>query len=302
VTELALALLAQLGAGVGGPGRVTVESNTTCPAAAEVEARLAALLPPLADGAAPERAAIAVDGDAVRVRLVGADGAALGERTLTLSAACADRANVVAVVIAAWEAQRGREDVQAPAFARPPTTAPTVVVAAPSPSPPPPALAFELAAGPALTFVDGGVSPAGALALSAWGRHLGARLGLLGFWPLTDGLGAGRARWSRVGASLELGGRARTRAGRLDVHGGPVAAVLLAAGTGFDVDQTTSGLSPGLTAGADWSYALGRAFVGVGGNVVGWTAQRLVSSSATPDVRPLPRAQASLDAHVGVAF
>jgi hypothetical protein len=297
-----LALLAQLTAPA--PGRVRVESDTACPAASDVEARLAPLLPPLGPGETPERAAIRAEGDArVRVSLFGADDAPVGDRTLALGAACADRANVVAVVVAAWEAQRAREDVAAPSLPRrpapPPVVAAPVVAAAAPPPAPPPAWTLELALGPAVTLVDGGASPAAALSVGAWGRRLGARAGLFGFWPRTDGVGAGSARWARAGASLELGARARTRAGRFDAHAGVVGAALVAAGSGFELDRTASGLSPGAAVGVDWSYLFARTFVGAGASAVGWTAQRLVSDG---DVRSLPRWQLSLDARVGVSF
>jgi hypothetical protein len=293
VTELALILLlAQAGA-----ARVTVQSDTTCPTAVEVQSRLQALLPPLAEGAAPAQAAIAAEDGSLRVRLRGADGAALAERTLTLEASCADRANVVAVVIAAWEAQERAEHMQEPSLPRTPTPAPAVVA---SPSPPPaPRLSVELWAGPAITLLPAGPRAGGTLAASVWGRRLGARLALQGTWPLEQDLLDGRARWTRSAATLEVGVRAAGRAGRLDFHAGALAGMLVAHGEGFEVDHTTTGFSPGLVAGADWSYAVGRLLLGAGVNATGWTTQRLVSAAAT---YALPRLQVAADVHAGVVF
>jgi hypothetical protein len=295
---LILALAAPLSA-----PRVVVESNSACPAAPDVETRLAALLPPLEAGAVPERAAIVAEGEALRIHLVGGDGAAVGDRTLTVAASCADRANVVAVVIAAWEAERAAQQVQAPSLAPPPAPSPAAVVATPAPAvvatPP---LVVELSLGPSVTFLAGGAAPSGALAVAVWGRRLGARATLFGLWPRTDAVGPGQARWSRAGASFEAAVRARGRAGRFDAHAGLVAAVLVAAGTGFDSDATTAGLSPGLAAGVDWSYAFGRVFVGVGAGAVGWTDQRLLWTTAAEETKPFPRVQVSGDGHVGVVF
>jgi hypothetical protein len=299
VTELALLLLAQA---VATPapqtGRVTVESDTSCPAGAEVEARLSALLPPLADGATPARAAITADEGALHVRLAGPDGAALGDRTLRLEASCADRANVVAVVIATWEAQQRAEQVPAPSLPRP-TAPPAITSPAASTPPAVPAFAFELAAGPAVTLSSDGAAPTGVLAASLWGRRLGARLSLFGAWPLEQPLADGHARWSRGGTTLELGVRARGRAGRLDAHGGVVLGALVARGRGFEIDHTASGFAPGLAAGLDWSYAFGPVFLGAGANGIAWAAQRLVSPAGA---RELPRLQLALDLHLGFAF
>jgi hypothetical protein len=296
VTELALLLLvAQVGAGAA---RVAVQSDTSCPAAAEVDTRLRALLPPLPEGEAPERAEIVSEEGALRVRLRGPDGTALGERTLTLEASCADRANVVAVVIAAWEAQERAEAMQAPLLPRPPAAPPTVVL----PPPPPPArraFVVELWAGPAVTVLPGGLRPGGSLVAGLWGRRLGARLALHGMWPAADALPDGHARWTRSDATLEVGARARTRAGRLDAHAGVVTGMLVAEGQGFEIDHTTRGFSPGVAAGVDWSYGFGRFLLGVEAGASGWTAQRLVSAGGT---YALPRLQVAAGVHAGVAF
>jgi hypothetical protein len=292
VTELALLLLLAQ----AGPARVTVQSDTSCPTAAEVESRLQALLPPLAEGVAPAQAAISAEDGSLRVRLRSAEGAPLGERRLTLEASCADRANVVAVVIAAWEAQERAEHVQEPSLPRRP---PAPALSAGPPPPRPPALALELWAGPALTLLPGGPRAGGTVAAGLWGQRFGARLALHGVWPLGQELPDGRARWTRSAAALELGVRAAGRLGRLDAHAGPVAGMLVAQGQSFQVDHTAAGLSPGLTAGAGWSYARGRLLLGAGLAATAWTAQRLVSAGGA---YALPRLQLTVDLHAGVTF
>jgi hypothetical protein len=290
--------------------RVVVESATSCPTAADVEARLQVLLPPLPEGAHPERATLIADDGALRLHLSAADGTPLGERAVTVEASCADRANVVAVVIAAWELQRRAEHVEDPSLPHPPHRAPpprasaaATVMAAPPPAPAPAGPRLEITFGPAVTFVDGGVAPTGTLGVGLWGRRVGARLELFGLLPRTGALGDGRARWTRVGAAFELGVRVRGRLGRLDAHAGLVAGVVVAQGQGFDLDHTTGGFSPGALAGLDWSTLLGdRFFVGAGARLSAWTAQRLVSDATTPVTRGLPRLQPALDVNVGVVF
>jgi len=301
VIDLGVLALVAAGALGAGPRRVAVESATGCPAAAEVEQRLAVLLPPAAAGEAPARATIVEEGGALRVRLVGADGALLAERALTIAASCADRANVVAVVIAAWDvAQRAEhvEDPTLPHAARPP--APPTTLAAVVPPPAPPAgPRLELSFAPAVTLADGAALPSGALAAALWGRRLGARAGLLGLGPHDDALGDGRARWSRVGVSLELGARARGRFGRLDGHAGVVAGAVVASGSGFDVDRATGGFAPAALAGLDWSYVFGRGFLGAGASASVWPTQRLVFDTTA---HPLPRWQPSVGLLAGVVF
>jgi len=288
------------------PGRVVVESATTCPTAAEVEERLRVLLPPLGDGAAPERATLSAEAGALRVRLAAADGAPIAERTVTVAASCADRANVVAVVIAAWDVQQRAERVDDPSLphaprAAPPPSPPAVVAAAPSP-PRAAGPRLEVALGPAVTFVDGGVAPTGALTAALWGRRLGGRLGAFGLLPRGEALGAGEARWTRVGATLEAGLRATGRFGRLDGHAGLVLGAVVASGQGFDLDHQTGGLSPGALAGADWSYVFGRLFAGAGASLSAWTEQHLVFQSSPVAARGLPRLQPAVGVHVGAIF
>jgi hypothetical protein len=303
---LPLALLAGTLAGGASAGRVVVESAIECPKAAEVAERLKVLLPPLPEGAAPERATLSATDGALRVRLETGDGALIAERTVAVAASCADRANVAAVVIAAWDMQQRAERVEEPSLPpaprpSPPAAPPTVVVASP---PPAPAAGprLELALAPAATFVDGGAAPAAGLAAALWGRHLGARFGVSGLLPRTDALGDGRARWTRVGATLELGARASGRLGRLDGHAGLVAGAVVASGQGFDLDHNTGGFSPGALAGADWSYLFGRVFAGAGASLSVWTAQRLVFDAGAPVAHALPRLQPAVNLQLGVIF
>jgi hypothetical protein len=299
VTELALlVLLAQAAGGAAPP--VTVESATTCPSADEVEARLRVLLPPAAG--APKRARVTADDGALHVYLDSADGVALGDRTVAVEAAsCADRASVVAVVIAAWDAQHRAEDVQAPAL---PRTAgpPSTVVATPLPSRPP--LALEVSAGPALTLTSDGLAPAASAALAVWRARVGARLGLTGFLPRERDVGSGSASWSRAGVSVELGLRLGGPVARLDAHAGLVAGLLTARGSGFDVDHAETRLVPGVTAGLDASRAVGRLVLGMGVTGAAFNRQVLIDASSTsaPVARALPRLQLTFDLHVGWIF
>jgi hypothetical protein len=299
VTELALLVLLAQSAASGAARPVIVQSATTCPTADEVEARLRVLLPPATEGTAAKRASIAAEDGALHVHLDAPDGTPLGDRRIaTDDASCTDRASVVAVIIAAWDAQR-RVEVQAPALPRP--APPDVVVAAATPPAAPP-LSVEVIAGPAMTLTSAGLSPAAHLALSAWRSRVGARLGLTGFAPRTDDVGSGSARWSRAGVSFELGLRLGGRAGRLDAHAGLMAGLLTARGIGFDVDHTQARLVPALTAGLDASRAFGRLILGLGVSGAAFNRQTLIDETTTPAGRALPRLQLTFDLHAGLAF
>jgi hypothetical protein len=304
VTELALlVLLAEAAGGAAPPdiSPVAVQSATTCPSADEVEARLRVLLPPAA--VAPKRARVSAEDGALRIHLEASDGTLEGDRTVTVEAAsCADRASVVAVVIAAWDAQHRGEDVQAPALPRPAGPPATVIGAPPSAAPP---LSLEVTAGPALTLTSDGLAPAASASLAVWRSRLGARLGLTGFLPRTLDVGAGSARWSRAGASVELGLRLGGPLTRLDAHAGLVAGLLTARGSGFDVDHAETRLIPGLTAGLDGSRRIGNVVLGLGVTGAAFGEQTLVDTSAAdgaPLGRALPRLQLTFALHAGWTF
>ena len=174
---------------------------------------------------------------------------ALGDRTVTVEASCADRANVVAVVIAAWEAQQRAEEVQAPSLPR--RAPPTVVAVASSPGRlprRPPASSWSRAQRDPrgrrpLAGGDG-------RALGLWGDHVGARLGLTGFVPRTESLGAGsaqvdpRRRLRRARRAPARTGRAAGRARRAWSR-----ASSRRRAAGFDVDHQVTQLAPGVGGG-----------------------------------------------------
>jgi hypothetical protein len=176
------------------------------------------------------------------------------------------------------------------------------VVAAAAPPPPARGPRFELAFTPGLAFVDGVATPSGALAVGLWGRRFGARVGVFGLLPHSDGLAGGDARWTRVGATYEGGVRATGRLGRLDGHAGIVTGAVIASGQGFDINEQTGSFSPGAIAGADWSYVLGRVFAGLGASLSLYPTQRLVFSADAPVTRTLPHLQPVIDLTAGVVF
>src|SRR4051812_39512595 len=85
------------------PPPLAVEGAPTCPAPAEVTARLQTLLPRLDPWDAIEHAQLVEDGVVLRVTLTDAKGALVAERLLPANASCAALADAAALVIAAWK-------------------------------------------------------------------------------------------------------------------------------------------------------------------------------------------------------
>lgn len=107
---------------------LAIEGNSMCPTPAQVDEQLSSLAARQEDGkaepAARHRAYIWTDPRFVVVELLGPDGGLVAERKLDRSASCAELAQAVAVILAAWEAKFS------------PTLAPTMIeMPAPAPAP-----------------------------------------------------------------------------------------------------------------------------------------------------------------------
>src|SRR5262245_20046348 len=89
---------------------VVLSGDTTCPAAADVAAELAPLMPPGDRRARPDGATLASRRtaglpDGVVVRLERPDGSVIGKRHLAPSASCSELARSAAALVAAWETE-----------------------------------------------------------------------------------------------------------------------------------------------------------------------------------------------------
>jgi hypothetical protein len=219
---------------------VAVTGGGTCPAPAEVEARLREILPVRPLDRPPRVASIEREAGGVRVIVREPEGAIVAERLLPAASNCTESAAAAALAIAAWETEGHSEF-----GALPP---PVVVQAAP---PPRPRDAFDVGVGGAGSFADSW-RPAAVLRAS-WtpgGRGLG--LGLGGSWEpdRESPLAVGRLHWTR--AAFSLGPSLRWRGTYVALEGRAEAAVsfLSLRGQGFETDLTSLGVSPGAAAGA----------------------------------------------------
>lgn len=300
-----MSLAALLGAILLAGPPVTVEAGA-CPSAQEIERALGPLLPSLPAGVASDRARVVQRGTGLHLELQSPDGAAIADRDLEPTGSCAELAQIVAVVIAAWES-----DVH-PAFAGAPSeiapnpasevaapATPTVEVKAAAPR----SASYDVAAGAGLSFSDSAAAGVAlALTWAPWGAGLALRVGGVGETQHDTSLGQGQAQWRRWVGSTEVGWRLAFGPAVLDVHGGLLFGLLTAQGGGFAPNQQASSFSPGLTSGARVALWAGRS-LGFWLDVAGLVYQRdqsLVVSEPSQKRQKLSRFQGLVS--LGVAL
>src|SRR5688572_21015827 len=96
---------------------IRADDTGGCPDAAAVSQRLAGLLSTTADPPEPDRVDLTADGPDLHLRLSRADGTLVAERRIPRSNRCAELADAVAALVAAWEADL--RPLAAPAAAPP---------------------------------------------------------------------------------------------------------------------------------------------------------------------------------------
>jgi hypothetical protein len=290
---------------------VVVTGGSRCPQAAEVTARLGALLPPSRPGNAP-RDVVALDDQSPELRIVlrGADGSVANERRLPRRYSCDELAAATAAVIAAWLSDIHPEF--ALAAARPPdrtppspvppaaarAEAPTIAVAS-APAAASPALHFDGAAGLAGTLGPSQGSPgwAAGVAVAAGVRatRLGARLALMAGTPRVFPLGRGELQVSRT--SLLLGPTFRLTSAdaslTADLGVFVAASRLVLRGNGFPRAGTSAGLDGG--GGASLRVGLRREwapFLELAATV--WPVARAGLEQVNGNTRTLPKVEIGL--------
>jgi hypothetical protein len=294
-----------------------VEGDVSCPAPAEVAARLRPLLGGAGVGQPGDRVRLDREAGVLRVALVRADGQVRGARNVDERHDCAELAEAAAVILASWQAAEA-PPLRAPAAAAR-LTSPGPVArlqaegAATTPNPPDgtaPA-SVDLHLGGAATFAgDGaraGVSLAGTFGGIAGG--LGLRLGARydGFHRVvvrgSKSTGDAGVRWRRLPLTLGPAFRVAASAMVVEGHLALAAAWLTLAGEGFANDQrndvldvgTSAGLRlivPGLTSARLCPY------LGVEGAY--WPRKTVANELSNQGSAALPRSE--LAAVLGLAF
>jgi hypothetical protein len=244
------ALLVLLALAAGGPV-IRADATGGCPDAAAVSQRLAGLLNDSTEPAEPDQVDLTMDGTDLLLKLSRADGTLVAERRIPRSNRCAELADAVAALVAAWEA-----DLRPVAAAPPPAVSPPP---RPAPAPLPsleveearreqPRAAYEVGVLPALWLGGGRLSFAGTLRAGVWSRRspVGLTLALSATFPF-----AGEsASLRRHAVSAGVMGRLRHRQHFVDGLGEVVLGWLVVeegAGARASIDP---GLNIGLRAGS----------------------------------------------------
>jgi hypothetical protein len=235
---------------------VEVHSATVCPSSQAITARLAPLLSTAETRSSPaDQADLQVSqGDGggptrLRLRLVDADGALIGQRDLPLSESCVELAETIAVLLASWESSPHTEI--------PPI--PETVIAKPTPVSADANHRFELQFGAGVgTALVGGTAASGRLeiGLGSLQSHWQGRIGFAGQTARQTALAPGQVSWRHSMATASLVWRTLNPSWLVSADIGPLLGVATLSGQEFPVNQKQNsfeyGLEAGLRAGRRW--------------------------------------------------
>jgi hypothetical protein len=253
---------------------VKIRSSADCPSSTAVTAALVGLMPPPnADALAADIADVRLDAGAAVVRLRTSDGAFVAEKRLPTGLSCSERADAVAVILAAWEVrlQSGArtslplppDDSPAPgpravsAIAPPPSAAPPVPATDLATAPPAenpvssPPWQFSLGAGAFGSFAGSDLRGGTTIEATAGRPASPYAIGVSGFWvgdhqaDLSNGQGA----WWRMGATVDGRRTFRTDATDLEARLAIALARLEVEGKSFPSTGTDVLVDPGLIGG-----------------------------------------------------
>jgi hypothetical protein len=284
-----------------------IQAAGACPAAAEVEAKLAPLFPPGFAATAPDRAVIVEDADgAVSVALARPDGTTISRRRLPRAASCAEQAETVAVTLAVWEAQihpeislrldrLGATASAPPATdSPPPRDAPAAVALRPASAPATESATVLAVGAAALGAFQPDVAPGGRLdaTLGAAGRPWRWRLSVAALGTHTLDLPPGRASWWRLYAALGAD-YAVPFARRWDVALGAAGVIGLAniEGSGYTVDRQARTVDLGAEALLRVDVRLGAVRPWLGLALVTWLREQTVAVTNVAAAPALPRVE-----------
>ena len=283
-------------AAVAGSATPSIEvwGDTTCPAAADVQAALEGLMAP--DSASPvsDVAELTPDGGTVVVTLRRVSGEPLGEKRLDAGQSCDERARAAAVVIAAWEAKLAPQAAALVVQAPPP---PLVVQADQPPIaiPPPP------------TRVEPGVSLGGSIngttlapaatlevAVARPFASLVPAVAALFVGSHAMPVGPGDGTWRRYGLLVTVASRRSRPPLFLEGRAGGALTWLDIAGSSYP--RNTSGVTfdPGLTIGVRGGLRLAHFHWWLDAAVMFWPRGQEVYVDGGPGSAVLPRGEALL--------
>lgn len=274
-----------------------VHGAGSCPSPKEVETHLLPLLPRDFGATGIDEANLEEHEDrSLELSLALSEGGTPFHKVLPASAPCAERAELVAVTLAIWEAQLHPEialsvDPLSPDPASSPAPAEAPDRAEPAA---PPAQGHELVLGVGLSGVALASAPApgGSVILtmrkagSPWGAHLagvvvGSRTVVLppgeaSYWRSYGMLGADLALWRSAGWSLELQAGAAIGAVRID-------------GNGYPTNRNDWNVDLGVDAGVRFGRRDGQLRPWLGADLVTWLRRQQLDLVGAPTSQALPR-------------
>ena len=297
VTAMVLALwLAQSG--------MEVMGDSTCPTPDEIRDQLAALAPaPYGEAAAKpalHRVNISGAGPSVQVELLDLDGRLVADRTLERTGSCSDVAEAVAVILAAWEAKLN-PDVATPVVRAPvaqpyePVSSPVVEASKSQPSRP---AVFDAGLAVLVSSAGGEAAWGGRLegCLFPASRSLGLDVALSATATHTQSIAtpASAAQWTRAALSAGPTYRLRRDPLMLDLHAGPVLALLHVQGAGLSPAASDTSAQLGVQAGFRALWARNKAAGWLGGDFTIYPGQDRLTIGNYGEVGQLPHVEVQI--------
>lgn len=228
---------------------VIAEGQGACPAAAQVQQRLADLMAAVPDDVEQDRARLATVGDGLEIHLVREDGTTIARRLIPGrgQGSCADLASATAVVIATWEAQLRPQRLRREVL---PTGTAAASVRQPAAAPAGQGTRFDVGVGAAGVLAGGRLVPGGVLTASV-GGGLGAWAALSAAAQREDFVAdtGGTTKWTRI--ALTLGPRLRLVRGRaiFDGYAGAAGGLLLVSASGLQRNASQQSFEVGVAGG-----------------------------------------------------
>ena len=246
---------------------VDVRSSTNCPSSQDIAERLRPLLP---DRTAQDSAADVASVDLVatlgadtqlRLRLVRASGAEVGDRQVRVQGDCAEAAATMAAVIAAWESDPLAPPSMPVATATPIATTPTT----------PSAWQAFIGAGGGIALV-GGVAGQGRIEARAGksSSRLQGRIGIAGETARTVSLYPGNVDWQHTTFEAGVVLRTLNPAWSLSLDAGLALGWATLQGRGFSPGRQQRSFEYGAVAAVRLGRSIGRWWAWAEARTVGW--------------------------------
>jgi hypothetical protein len=262
---------------------ILVQGDSLCPSASEIEGILSELLPP-AEASNPDIAWVEAVGRDLRIELRSVAGEVLSSRQLTSNGSCADLANIAAVVIASWMAERNTGvsllQLGVPAPSKPTASPPSPTVTeerAPVVISQRRTREFDLSLAAGGSANNAGSVGVARAELGVRGQRFGLRVGFSAETERNETIEARNAGWRRYGLSLGSTFAAVRLPVLVEARAELFAGLTTVAGQGFDTDRKASAIAPGLALALRVGSSTGRIrpWIEVGGQF--WLAGQAIT-------------------------